>query len=352
MAIGTISNYLEDKLLDHTFNNVAYTPPSTVYVSLSTADPGESGSGLSEVAYTNYARQAISFSAASSRVITHGSAISFPQSGSSGGTATHYFLADASSGGNVLASAALSASQSIASGNTPSIASGEIDIAFELRDYTVASIDATANTLTVTGLNGKLTAGTRVYVSATTTLAAPLVADTVYFVISPTGNTIQLSATSGGSAIDLTNTGTGTHTISRCSNLSDYLANTLLNFAFRNQTFTSPSTYAGLATANITDANTGSTITELTGTSYARVQVAPNGGTSPTWDLATSGLVDNTHNIDWSPGGTWSTFTAIFVADASSAGNLLVYDNSITSQGAISGDTVRVAAGDFDISLA
>lgn len=42
-------------------------------------------------------------------------------------------------------------------------------------------------------------------------LPAGLSADTTYYTISSTGQTCQLSASSGGSAIDMTDTGTGTH---------------------------------------------------------------------------------------------------------------------------------------------
>ena len=45
---GTISDYLEDKLLDHVFENSAYTVPTTLYVALSTADPTDSGGSIAE----------------------------------------------------------------------------------------------------------------------------------------------------------------------------------------------------------------------------------------------------------------------------------------------------------------
>lgn len=51
----------------------------------------------------------------------------------------------------------------------------------------------------------------RVMVYSSTTLPAPLAAKTVYFVVEKTTNTFKLSLTSGGSAINLTDDGTGTH---------------------------------------------------------------------------------------------------------------------------------------------
>jgi len=54
--------------------------------------------------------------------------------------------------------------------------------------------------------------GTPVQVSATTTLPAPLVAATTYYVINAAANTYQLSLTATGSAIDITTAGSGTIT--------------------------------------------------------------------------------------------------------------------------------------------
>jgi hypothetical protein len=39
----SMSNYLEDKVIDHMLRNQAFTPPTTVYASLHTSDPGETG---------------------------------------------------------------------------------------------------------------------------------------------------------------------------------------------------------------------------------------------------------------------------------------------------------------------
>ena len=52
--MAEMSNYLEEKLLDHTLGTSAYTHPSTVYLALHTADPTDAGSG----AEVDVARQA------------------------------------------------------------------------------------------------------------------------------------------------------------------------------------------------------------------------------------------------------------------------------------------------------
>lgn len=72
---------------------------------------------------------------------------------------------------------------------------------------------ATSDLLTLTSpaeppINGRV-----VRVSSGTTLPAGLSANTDYYIIGAAGNTCKLSATSGGSAVDITDTGTGTHYI-------------------------------------------------------------------------------------------------------------------------------------------
>ena len=69
---------------------------------------------------------------------------------------------------------------------------------------------ATNDTITSTGhglYNGQI-----VSVSSTGTLPAPLAAGTKYYVTTSAANTFKLSLTSGGTAVDITSIGSGTHT--------------------------------------------------------------------------------------------------------------------------------------------
>lgn len=271
--MGSITDFLENELLDHVFN-AAYTPATTVYLALATADPTDTATGASfnEVADANaYARQAITFGAAASRRVTQSGAVNFPQAIGSWGTVSHWAIVTSAThgAGDVLAHGAFATSKPIVNGNTPSVASGEIYV-----EYSAGEI-------------------------------------------------------------------------------SDFLANELLDHAFRNASYTSPATYVALTTATVADNNTGSTITEPSGNGYARVQVNVNGGASPTWDLAASGLVDNTHDVDLGPasGGNWGTVVAVAILDAVTAGNLLFYDNAMTDQAVNDGDTARFPIGDLDIQM-
>ena len=80
-----------------------------------------------------------------------------------------------------------------------------------LRTYGVrhtVTADATANTLTKNSHG--LANTTPVMIMSDTTIPAPLAADTVYYVVSTATNTFQLASVSGGTAIDLTDAGSGT----------------------------------------------------------------------------------------------------------------------------------------------
>jgi len=137
--------------------------------------------------------------------------------------------------------------------------------------------------------------------------------------------------------------------------ISNYLANALLDFAFRNQAFSQPDTYVGYTTETIEDTDTGSSITEVSGGSYARVQVNPNGGSTPTWDNAAGTgtcYVQNTHAVTFTTAtASWGTVTSAFVADAVSAGNLLMYDNAMGDQAVGDGDTATFPIGDLDCQM-
>lgn len=129
---GSLSNYGENALMGHLFAT-AYTPASTIYIALATGDPGEAGTGasMSECANSgNYARAAISFAAASSRKVVQSGAVTFNQATGSWGTVTHWALLDSGThgAGNLLAYGAFSASFAPVSGNTPSIADGQVQV--------------------------------------------------------------------------------------------------------------------------------------------------------------------------------------------------------------------------------
>ena len=125
--MGQITNFTEKKILDHLLKTASYSPPATVYLGLSTADPTHDGSGWADPTYTGYARKAITFAAAGSRAIAQTGAINFNPCTVGSSTVTHWGLWDQlASGGNLLAYGALSVAKNIVVGNTPSVGTGQV----------------------------------------------------------------------------------------------------------------------------------------------------------------------------------------------------------------------------------
>lgn len=129
---GNISNYLENKLLDHSLGTTDYTMP-TVYLALHTADPGETGSLAAEVPTaggTLYARQAIAFDAADSGTTDNTDIVTFPEAGASWGTISHVSLVDSDveAAGNVLWYGELTTPKLIDAGDQFRVKAGDIDV--------------------------------------------------------------------------------------------------------------------------------------------------------------------------------------------------------------------------------
>ena len=123
--MAAISTYLANKLLDHTLRNVAYTPPSTVYLALYTSAPGAGDTGT-EVSGGGYARQAVTFNPASGGQVVNSADVVFPAATASWGTITHIGVRDAATGGNLLYYAALSTTKTIAEGDQIKFPAGQL----------------------------------------------------------------------------------------------------------------------------------------------------------------------------------------------------------------------------------
>lgn len=131
--MGSFSNYLEDKILDHIFGKASYTS-STIYVGLSTAEPLDDGSGLAEPSGNGYARVVTSTSdwnVASTGTIDNVNTITFSEATGDWGTITHFVLFDAATAGNMLAYGALSQSKVINSGDTGKFDAGDLDVSLD-----------------------------------------------------------------------------------------------------------------------------------------------------------------------------------------------------------------------------
>jgi hypothetical protein len=122
----SFSNFLETEILDHVFAGAAYTAPSTIYVALYTAAPGEAGGGT-ELSGSGYARQTVAFST-SGDTTSNSAAVEFPTATGTWGSVTHVGVFDASTSGNLMAYATLSSAKTIDSGDVFRIPTGDLDI--------------------------------------------------------------------------------------------------------------------------------------------------------------------------------------------------------------------------------
>ena len=174
----------------------AATTAGSLYVALHTDDPGVSGSQTTnEMTIQNYARIAVVRSSAgwtvSGNNASNAAQIRFPSSGSFGATnspedAKFFSVGTASSGaGNIIHSGHLGES--------------------------LLSFTAESSTDILTVKNHNYVAGDEIFIDDSgdsSTLPTGLTRG-VYFVLTPTGDDFQISATSGGAAVNFTTDGEG-----------------------------------------------------------------------------------------------------------------------------------------------
>ena len=125
---GNLTNYLENKLIDHFLGTTSYTMPAAVYVGLFTVTPGEAAGGT-EVTGGSYARQIATFTAASSGATSNDSNIDF--TGMPAATTVAIGIFDASTSGNMLLYGSLTVNKTTDAGDTLRIATGDLDISID-----------------------------------------------------------------------------------------------------------------------------------------------------------------------------------------------------------------------------
>jgi len=123
------SDYLENKVLEHVFENSAYTAPSTLYAALFTVAPSDTGGGT-EVSGGGYVRRTAAFTVSGTNptTATNGSAIEYPTATGNYGTVVAVGVFDASSSGNLLAYANLDSSKVVSTGDVFRFNAGDLDI--------------------------------------------------------------------------------------------------------------------------------------------------------------------------------------------------------------------------------
>jgi hypothetical protein len=103
MATGIVSNYLENRIINHTLRDTYYSPYTSVYLALYTGNPWESGSGP-EVSAGSYARKQVTngFTVETYGVAYNTANIYFTESAENWGTVTHIGVTNASQSGSLL----------------------------------------------------------------------------------------------------------------------------------------------------------------------------------------------------------------------------------------------------------
>lgn len=275
--MSKLSAYLADALINAVLRNTAYTSPSTVYLSLHTADPGDTGT--SEVSGGSYARQPIAWNVAANGAVRNTAAVTFPTATAGWGSVLYFGVWDVVSAGNLLFYGSLPVSSA---GSYASVLSGET--------YLIH-----AGALQLSMYSTGLTWG-------------PWGASEY------NGPTVALNRING--------------------RLEVPLANALLNAVLRNTTYTSPATvYAGMwAGTDFRHVGMGGTgpfgydgIEEIGVTvsipSYARQALA--------FDAPASGVTQNTSAITFGPDSllwqrTGNKFYFLALYDNVTGGNLLM----------------------------
>lgn len=129
--MASFNDYTENLVLTYLFTTGSVTRPTAWYVGLFTAAPSDTGGGT-EVTGNGYARKAtgtMTVSGTSPTTATNSSAIEFDAaSGGNWGTIGWAAIFDASTGGNMLAWAALTADRTINDGDVFRIPAGSLDV--------------------------------------------------------------------------------------------------------------------------------------------------------------------------------------------------------------------------------
>ena len=127
----SFSNSTETLVLNWLLTAGSATRPTAWYLALFTSNPDEDGSGTEVTTVgTAYARQTAAFTV-SGNTASNSAAIEFPTATASYGTVSHVGVYDASTGGNLIAYAALSTAKAIDTGDVLRVNLGELDITLD-----------------------------------------------------------------------------------------------------------------------------------------------------------------------------------------------------------------------------
>jgi len=123
----SISDYLELKLLDAVFNSTSFVVTGDPWVSLHTADPGETGT--SECTGGSYVRKQVPFNPAASGALDNAAAIVWASMPAC--TVAGAGIWDAETTGNFLWGGLVTPNKTLNAGDTFQINAGDLDVALD-----------------------------------------------------------------------------------------------------------------------------------------------------------------------------------------------------------------------------
>lgn len=128
--MAALSDHAENLLLNWLMTAGSATRPTAWYVGLHTGSPADDDSGANEISGNGYSRQAIAVTTATGTggTTSNDANITFTASGGDWGTISHISIYDASTSGNLLWHGSMTASKTIADGDTLQFNTGNIDL--------------------------------------------------------------------------------------------------------------------------------------------------------------------------------------------------------------------------------
>jgi hypothetical protein len=123
--------------------------------------------------------------------------------------------------------------------------------------------------------------------------------------------------------------------------MTNYLRDALLDASLKNTTYTSPANVYVALYSTVSNVTTSGT--ELTGNGYSRQIV--------TFNAAVDGNIDSNAAVTFtSSGNAWLPAVSVGITDASTAGNVLFFQNGVPRT-VPAGETLTYATGDITISI-
>lgn len=126
---------------------------------------------------------------------------------------------------------------------------------------------------------------------------------------------------------------------------SNYLENRILDHIFGKDSYTPPTIYVALSTAEPLDDASG--VAEPSGDGYTRVETS-----AADWNASSGGSVSNAAAITFpTASGSWGTITHFALFDAAAGANMLAHGPLSQPKAIGNSDTAKFEASDLEISL-